>query len=75
MRSEDIRVMWAENYFDIGQVRKIAERVGAVPVIVSLAPGGQPEMKTFFDQFDIWIRELNAAFERADRLHRRAGAP
>jgi ABC-type Zn uptake system ZnuABC Zn-binding protein ZnuA len=66
MRSEDIRVMWAENYFDVGQVRRVAERVDAVPVIVALAPGGQPGMDTFFDQFDIWIRELNAAFERAE---------
>ncbi len=66
MRSEDVRVMWAENYFDVGQVRKVAERVGAVPVIVALAPGGQPGMDTFFDQFDIWIRDLNAAFEQAD---------
>jgi hypothetical protein len=66
MRNEDIRVMWAENYFDVGQVRRVAERVDAVPVIVALAPGGQPGMDTFFDQFDIWIRELNAAFERAE---------
>ncbi len=70
MRSEDVRVMWAENYFDIGQVRKVANRVGAIPVVVALAPGGQPDMKTFFDQFDIWIRDLNAAFEQADRRRR-----
>ena len=36
----------------------------AIPVIVALAPGGQPEMKTFFDQFDIWIAQLNQAFAR-----------
>ncbi len=65
MRTQNIKVMWAENYFDVGQVRKVADKVGAIPVIVALAPGGQPEMKTFFDQFDIWIRELNSAFARA----------
>ncbi len=65
MRAQDIKVLWAENYFDIGTVKKVADKVGAIPVIVALAPGGQPEMKTFFDQFDIWIRELNRAFERA----------
>lgn len=67
MRKEDIRVMWAENYFDVGQVRKVAERVGAIPVIVALSPGGQPGMDTFFDQFDVWIRELDAAFQKADQ--------
>ncbi|MBN2195310.1 MAG: zinc ABC transporter substrate-binding protein [Polyangiaceae bacterium] len=62
MRKDHIRVLWAENYFDVGTVRKVAAKVGAVPVIVALAPGGQPGMDTFFDQFDIWIRELNRAF-------------
>ncbi|MFC1642873.1 metal ABC transporter substrate-binding protein [Myxococcota bacterium] len=65
MRKQHIRVLWAENYFDVGQVRKVAAKVGAVPVIVALSPGGQPDMKTFFDQFDIWIRELNRAFQQA----------
>jgi ABC-type Zn uptake system ZnuABC Zn-binding protein ZnuA len=67
MRAQHIGVMWAENYFDVGKVRKVANKVGAVPVIVALAPGGQPGMKTFFDQFDIWIRDLNQAFQQADR--------
>ena len=62
MRAQHIRVLWAENYFDVGKVRKVAGKVGARPVIVALAPGGQPGMNTFFDQFDIWIRELNRAF-------------
>jgi zinc/manganese transport system substrate-binding protein len=62
MRAQNIRVMWAENYFDVAQVRKVAEKVNAVPVIVALGPGGQPGMATFFDMFDIWIRALNQAF-------------
>jgi ABC-type Zn uptake system ZnuABC Zn-binding protein ZnuA len=70
MRSQDIKVLWAENYFDVGTVKKVADKVGAIPVIVSLAPGGQPEMRTFFDQFDIWIRELNRAFEKIEHAAR-----
>jgi len=62
MRAQQIRVMWAENYFDVAQVRKVAEKVDAIPVIVALGPGGQPGMRSFFDMFDIWIRELNRAF-------------
>ena len=65
MRAMNIRVMWAENYFDVAQVRKVAAKVHAIPVIVALGPGGQPGMKTFFDMFDIWIRELNKAFAQA----------
>ena len=64
MRKQNIKVMWAENYFDVGKVRKVAAKVGAIPVIVALAPGGQPDMKNFFDQFTIWIRELNRAFRQ-----------
>lgn len=67
MRNQQIKVMWAENYFDVGRVNKVAQKVGAVAVIVALAPGGQPEMKTFFDQFDIWIRELNNAFAAVEK--------
>lgn len=66
MRKQNIRVMWAENYFDIGMVKKAASKVNAIPVIVALAPGGQRGMKSFFDQFDIWIRELNRAFAQID---------
>jgi zinc/manganese transport system substrate-binding protein len=62
MRAMNIKVMWAENYFDVAQVKKVAEKVGAIPVIVALGPGGQPGMNNFFDMFDIWIRELNKAF-------------
>jgi zinc/manganese transport system substrate-binding protein len=71
MRQQNIRVMWAENYFDVGQVRKVADKVSAIPVIVALAPGGQPDIKTFFDQFTVWIRELRRAFQEVDQ--RQAG--
>ncbi len=65
MRAMNVRVMWAENYFDVAQVKKVAEKVNAIPVIVALGPGGQPGMNTFFDMFDIWIRELKQAFKQA----------
>ena len=75
MRAQKIRVLWAENYFDVATVRRVADKVDAVPVIVALAPGGQPGMRTFFDQFDIWIRELNRAFREADRRASAAAKP
>ena len=67
MREMKIRVLLAANYFDVGKVAKVAERVGAVPVVIALAPGGQEGMDTFFDQFDIWIHSLVNAFNKADK--------
>jgi zinc/manganese transport system substrate-binding protein len=66
MKEAKVKVMLVANYFDVGKVRKVADKVGAIPVIVALAPGGQKEVKTFLDQFDLWIKELNAAFRRVD---------
>jgi ABC-type Zn uptake system ZnuABC Zn-binding protein ZnuA len=66
MTDMKIRVVLAANYFDKGKVRMVVDRVGALPVVVALAPGGQKGMDDFFEQFDIWIHELNAAFKRTD---------
>lgn len=66
MTNMNIHVVLAANYFDQAKVHKVVDRVNALPVVVALAPGGQKGMNTFFDQFDIWIQELNAAFERTD---------
>ena len=44
------------------EVRRVTEMTGAKPVVVALAVDGQEDMKTFFDQFDIWIGSLVKAF-------------
>jgi len=67
MRKMKIKVLLAANYFDVGKVRKVAEKVGAIPVIIALAAKGEPGMDNFFDQFDIWIKRLVAAFVHADK--------
>jgi len=67
MKREQVKVMLVANYFDISKVKRVAEKTGAIAVVVSLAVDGDPEMKTFFDQFDIWISDLNAAFAKADQ--------
>jgi ABC-type Zn uptake system ZnuABC Zn-binding protein ZnuA len=66
MKKHHIKVMLAANYFDIGKVRSVAKRVGATPVIISLAPGGEKGMNSFFDQFDIWLDRLVAAYTKAE---------
>jgi ABC-type Zn uptake system ZnuABC Zn-binding protein ZnuA len=65
MRKLKIKVLLAANYFDVGKVRKVAQRVGAEAVIMPLSPGGEPKVKTFFDMFDVWIARLVAAYKRA----------
>lgn len=62
MKERNIRVMLVANYFDMGKVKTVARKTGATPVMVALGPGGQKGMNSFFDQFDIWIDELLAAF-------------
>ncbi len=66
IRDQQVGVILAANYFDTSKVELVAERAGAVPVITALAAGGQPGMDTFFDQFDVWIPALVAAYEQAD---------
>jgi zinc/manganese transport system substrate-binding protein len=65
MRKMKIKVLLAANYFDVGKVNKVAKRVGAIPVIVALAPGGEKRIRGFFDQYDVWIARLVAAFKQA----------
>ncbi len=62
IRREKIRVVLTANYFDQGKVKRVTEMTEAKPVVVALAVDGQPEIKTFFDQFDVWIDALNKAF-------------
>ena len=66
MKRENIQIVLAANYFDIGKVRRVTEKTGSMPVVVGLAVDGQDDMKTFFDQFDIWIRELVNGFQQVD---------
>ncbi len=65
MRSMNVKVMLAANYFDVGRVERAAAKAGAVSVVTALAVGGEPGMNGYFDQYDIWIRKLLAAFQRA----------
>ena len=68
MQEQDIGVLLAANYFDVAKVRVVAEKTDAVPVVMALACYGQDDMNSFFDQFDIWIGSLLAAYEQAGQL-------
>jgi zinc/manganese transport system substrate-binding protein len=61
MRDRHIRILLAANYFDEKQVRGVASRVDAVPVIVPLYVGGEPGIDDYFQLFDLWANRLLAA--------------
>jgi len=65
MKQKKIRVLLAGNYYDSAKVKSVASRVGAVPVIVGLAVGGEKQMKDVFSQFDVIIGRLVAGFQKA----------
>ena len=62
MRQRDVRILLAANYFDQQQVRTVASRCRAEPVIVPLYVGGETNVKTYVELVDLWVnRVLTAA--------------
>lgn len=64
MKDRGIHVLFSTNYFDRGQVRSVAERTNAVPVIVPANTFGAPGIETYEQLVDLWVGELAAAFEQ-----------
>jgi ABC-type Zn uptake system ZnuABC Zn-binding protein ZnuA len=62
MRERHIPVLFASNYFDHSQIRQVAERTGAVPVIVPENTHGAPGVETYFDLMSTWITQLARGF-------------
>jgi len=58
MRSQGINILLAANYFDEQQIRMVAERAGAEPVIVPLYAGGAPGTDSYFDLVNLWVSSL-----------------
>ncbi|MEN8191362.1 MAG: metal ABC transporter substrate-binding protein [Bacteroidota bacterium] len=63
MKKNNVKVLFAANYFDENKVKRICEKVGAIPVIVPMFVEGAPNTENVFKLFDLWIGELNKAFE------------
>jgi ABC-type Zn uptake system ZnuABC Zn-binding protein ZnuA len=70
MNDRDLRIILAANYFDAKQVRSVAARTEAVPVIVPLYVGGEPGVDDYFGLFDLWVNRLLAAAEKTGLTHR-----
>jgi zinc/manganese transport system substrate-binding protein len=61
-RERNISVILSEAYYDQDQIRMVAARTGATPVVVPLNVDGAPGVDTFFDLLSTWVSELSAAF-------------
>ena len=62
MKQQKVKVLLAGNYYDSAKVKSVASRVGAVPVIVGLAVGGEKQMTDVFSQFDVILGRLLRGF-------------
>jgi zinc/manganese transport system substrate-binding protein len=62
MQERGVRVLLSTNYFDRQQVRMVASRTGATPVIVPSNVDGGPHTATYIDLVTLWVTELARAF-------------
>ncbi|MBI4541412.1 MAG: zinc ABC transporter substrate-binding protein [Gemmatimonadetes bacterium] len=62
MRERHIPVLFASNYFDRNQIRRVAERTGATAVVVPENTHGAPGVETYFDLMTTWVTELARGF-------------
>lgn len=65
MRNEGIPVLFSTNYYDRNQVQSVAQRTGAIAVIVPSNAGGAPGTDTYIELVNLWVRELAAGFASA----------
>ncbi|HKJ91639.1 MAG TPA: hypothetical protein VJ957_00665, partial [Longimicrobiales bacterium] len=55
-------VMFVANYFSRAKVDAVAQRAGAVAVMVPMEPGAAPGVNDYFDLVDVWVSSLARAF-------------
>ena len=58
MTRNNIKVIFAANYFDENKVKLICEKVGARPIIVPLSTRGEDAAKDYFALIDLWLNRL-----------------
>ncbi len=66
IRTEEIPVVFSANFYNQNQVRTIARRTGARPVIVPANAGGAPGAESYIGMVSLWVRDLATAFRAAD---------
>ncbi len=63
IRTENIRVLFAANYFNRSQVERVADRAGIRGVVVPEHVAGEDGADDYFALVDAWVTRLAAAFE------------
>ncbi|MDX1645506.1 MAG: metal ABC transporter substrate-binding protein [Longimicrobiales bacterium] len=58
MRTQDLSVVFAANYFDPGRVENVARRGDAQAVIVPMQTNPRAGIDSYFDLVDVWVTEL-----------------
>ncbi len=66
MRKNNVKVVLAANYFDEHKVKKICNKVGAIPVIVPMFVNGAPGTENVFKLTDYWVNKLSNAFKQVE---------
>lgn len=65
MASRRIPALFAANFWDDRQVKTIAARVGATPIIVPEHAGGEEGVDSYFELVDAWVSRLAETFAGA----------
>ena len=63
IRDQGIKVILTANYFDPAKPQAIADRTGAIVVIVPMGSGGEAGIRNYEELIDAWITRLVTAFE------------
>jgi ABC-type Zn uptake system ZnuABC Zn-binding protein ZnuA len=63
MKSNNVKVLLAANYYDESKVKNICEKVNATPIIIPMYVNGAPDSENVFKLVDLWIKKTKAAFE------------
>jgi zinc/manganese transport system substrate-binding protein len=66
MRTLNVTLILAANYFDEHKVRTVARRVDAEAVLVPLYVGGMEKVDDYFQLVDFWLEQLLDAAKRKD---------
>lgn len=64
MRDNAIPVLFGANYYARSQIDRVAERTGAIAVVVPQSVDGAEGVDDYFALVDLWVAELARAFER-----------
>ena len=67
MKTQNIKVIWVEPYFDTKTPESIARSVGGEAIVLLPSVGGIPNVTDYFKLFDYDTDLVASAFQRTDK--------